>query len=116
LTGICLYAACSEITEWTRPGQPLELAAHAARLAPANVWTIIGDEDPRVFTDACIGTMREVMCANCTTRTAFSCSACAPGLVDKQLRVIKEPKGHTVPPSSDPAATFKELASWVQRL
>jgi hypothetical protein len=116
LTGICLYAACSEITEWTRPGQPLELAAHAARLAPANVWTIIGDEDPRVFTDACIGTMREVMCANCTTRTAFSCSACAPGLGDKQLRVIKEPKGHTVPPSSDPAATFKELASWVQRL
>jgi hypothetical protein len=46
----------------------------------------------------------------------YSCSGCPSTHGDTQLRVYREPNGHTVPPHEDPAATFSELASWVLRV
>eukprot|EP01048_Picozoa_sp_COSAG05_P007219 COSAG05_NODE_504_length_9208_cov_22.420024_2_plen_426_part_00 len=79
----------------------MELAELADQLAPQNVWTIIGDEDPRVFTDACISTMRTYQCSGCKVKSAFSCSGCDASHGDSVLTVPREPKGHvrtTSPP------------------
>ena len=40
--------------------RPLDVSRQAAALAPKNIFTIIGDEDPRVFTDSCVSMMRTV--------------------------------------------------------
>ena len=91
----------------------MEVAGLADQLATQNIWTIIGDEDPRVFTDACISTIRKYQCSGCSTKTAFSCSGCQATHGDSVLTVPRETKGHTVPPSSDPASTFAALAAWI---
>ena len=50
------------------------------------------------------------------SRCRYSCSGCPSTHGDTQLRVYREPKGHTVPPHADPASTFSELAAWVLRV
>ena len=62
----------------------------------------------------------DIQCHGCDAQgphlPAFSCSGCPSTHGDTQLRVYREPKGHTVAPSTDPASTFAELAAWVLRV
>ena len=100
--------------------RPLDVQRQVARLAPKNIFAVIGDEDPRVFTDSCVRLMRAVQCYGCDAKGAhlpeYSCSGCPATHGDTQLRVYREPNGHTVPPHEDPGATFAELAAWVLRV
>ena len=100
--------------------RPKDVIRQAAALAPKNIFAIIGDEDPRVFTDSCVRTVRAVQCHGCDATgpyfPEYSCSGCPATHGDTQLRVYREPNGHTVPPHEDPASTFSELASWVLRV
>jgi pimeloyl-ACP methyl ester carboxylesterase len=98
----------------------LDIAVQAPVLASKNIFALIGDEDPRVFTDSCVDAMRTVQCHGCGAKgpffPAYSCSGCPTTHGDTQLRVYREPGGHTVPPHEDPALSFSDLASWVLRV
>lgn len=100
--------------------RPMDVAAQAAKLAPKNIFAIIGDEDPRVFTDSCVSMMRTVQCWGCDKTgpyfPVYSCSGCPPTHGDTQMRVYRETLGHTVAPHEDPASTFAELAAWILRV
>jgi hypothetical protein len=66
--------------------RPLDLAANAAALALRNVWTVIGDEDRRVYTDSAVQFMRSLQCSGCSTVGRWGCSGCPASHGDNQLR------------------------------
>jgi len=90
-------------------------APNTTLLAQRNVWAIIGDEDTRVYTDSMVSFMRHMQCSGCHPgpHPDWGCTNCPPRSVDNSFRVLHEPGGHTVPPSSNPAITFRELAKWM---
>jgi pimeloyl-ACP methyl ester carboxylesterase len=115
----------SLLTEFSSPPEsaavqrilrPLDLATEttSAELATKNVWAIIGDRDTRVGTDSLVQLMRKMQCSGCTQIIpGMGCTGCPARSTDNQMRVEYEPKGHTVPPSTDPASTFKTASDWV---
>lgn len=91
----------------------LDLFSRASELVEHNIWAIIGDQDVRVFTDSCVRLLRTIQCSGCA-KTAWGCSACPTRTAVTQLKVEYEPKGHTVPPSSQGGrSTFQALADWL---
>jgi len=95
--------------------KPMLQPANATVLSQRNMWAIIGDQDTRVYTDAMVSLMRQVQCSGCQRgpHPEWGCTECPSRTVDNSFRVAREPLGHTVPPSSNPAKTFRQLADWM---
>ena len=120
LSPVTNLSLLSEFDGEPASGQPalrlLDLQASSATLALRDVWTIIGDQDTRVFTDSAGHFMRALQCSGCTTIGLWGCTGCPDAASSKhgfnELRIQRETLGHTVPPHADPGSTFAELARW----
>ena len=96
----------------------LSSAKFTAQLVGKNIWSIIGDQDTRVYTDSLVTTMRRIQCFGCQPGprgAEFGCTGCPSRAGETRLRVEYEPEGHTVPPSAlGGRPTFQTLAAWMQ--